>query len=148
MNTNQTVIIGNLVRDPEVKGTQSGKTWSRFTLAASRQIVNREAGEGKEAADFIPCVAWGQDAAAMNGYVKGDRLIVVGRFTSRSWQDQQGVKHYAQEITAEAVGVPVGGARSRQGTQSYAPAGSAPQNGAQGGFGQFGKARPDEDIPF
>lgn len=149
MNTNQITVIGNLARDPDVKGTQSGKTYCRFTLAANRQVVNRETGEVKTAADFVPCAVWGKDATAMASYVKGDRLLVVGRFTSRSWQDQQGQKHYMQEIAADIVAAPIGGVRSsasgpayeRPAAQApYTPQGNPQPYQGRGNFGQFGQA--------
>lgn len=41
--------IGRLVRDPEVRYTQSGKAVCRFTLAIDR----RRSTDGKQQADFI-----------------------------------------------------------------------------------------------
>lgn len=49
---NTWVGIGRLVRDPEVRYTQSGKAVCRFTLAIDRR------GNGEKQADFIQCVAW------------------------------------------------------------------------------------------
>ncbi len=46
---NHWVGIGRLVRDPNVKYTQSGKAYASFTLAIDR----RKSGDGKQQADFI-----------------------------------------------------------------------------------------------
>ena len=50
---NHWVGIGRLVRDPEVRYTQSGKACTNFTLAIDR----RRSGDGNQQADFIQCVA-------------------------------------------------------------------------------------------
>ncbi len=125
---NQVQIIGNLTKDVELKRTQSGKAFARFTVAASRTIETN--GEKKELTDFIPVVAWGfwaEGAAAR--LKKGSRAIVQGRYTSRSYEAQDGSKRYVTEVAADFIGEPV----------------SAPKQSA-GGFSQFGT--PQEDIPF
>ena len=55
---NTWVGIGRLVRDPEVRYTQSGKACVKFTLAIDR----RKSADGKQQADFVPCVAWEKTA--------------------------------------------------------------------------------------
>ena len=57
--------IGRLVRDPEVRYTQSGKACVKFTLAIDR----RKSADGKQQADFVPCVAWEKTAEIISQYV-------------------------------------------------------------------------------
>ena len=52
---NLVILTGRLTRDPELKFGQSGKAYSRFSLAVNR------AGK-KDEADFINCVAFGKTA--------------------------------------------------------------------------------------
>lgn len=132
MDINLITLVGNLVRDPQVKTTQTGKTFARFTVATSREIINSQTGEAKIYTDYNNCVVWGTDAQALNGVTKGQEVIVIGRSTTRSWE-QNGEKRFSQEIAADHVSV-VGK--------------KAPANWDQ--FSQaktpFGKA--DEEIPF
>ena len=51
---NHITIIGRLVRDPELRYTNSGKAFVTFTLAVDR----RKDKDGNKQADFIPCMAW------------------------------------------------------------------------------------------
>ena len=57
---NRIVIMGRLVRDPELRTTQSGVSVTRFTLAVDRDFKNRDSGEKNT--DFIDVVAWRQTA--------------------------------------------------------------------------------------
>lgn len=50
---NHVVLMGRLARDPELKYSQSGKAFSRFTVAVNREF-------NREEADFINCTAWGK----------------------------------------------------------------------------------------
>ena len=57
---NRIVIMGRLVRDPELRTTQSGVSVTSFTLAVDRDFKNRDSGEKNT--DFIDVVAWRQTA--------------------------------------------------------------------------------------
>lgn len=99
---NKVELIGRLTKDPEVKYTQSSNTQvSNFTLAVSRRFVK----EGEERqVDFINIVAWGKTAEFCSKYFrKGQQVAVVGRVQTRTWDDDQGQKHYVTEVVAEEV---------------------------------------------
>ena len=88
---NHFVGIGRLVRDPEVRYTQSGKACVKFTLAIDR----RKSADGKQQADFVPCVAWEKTAEIIGQYVtKGQKIAVEGRIQTRSYDAQDGNKRY------------------------------------------------------
>ena len=77
---NHWVGIGRLVRDPEVRYTQSGKACANFTLAIDR----RRSTDDKQQADFIQCVAWEKTAEIISQYVtKGQKIAVEGRIQTR-----------------------------------------------------------------
>ena len=54
---NTVSLQGRMVRDPELRRTNSGKAVTSFTLACDRDFKNQQTGE-KEV-DFLDCVAWG-----------------------------------------------------------------------------------------
>jgi single-strand DNA-binding protein len=71
-----------------------------FTLAVNREIKV----DGQPEADFIPIVAWGKTAEFCSKYfAKGQQVGVIGRIQQRSWDDQEGKKHYVTEIVADRV---------------------------------------------
>ena len=51
---NRVILIGRLARDPEIRYTQSGKAFCRFTIAVDRRFSRAAQQEGQQTADFIP----------------------------------------------------------------------------------------------
>ena len=60
------VLLGRLVRDPEVRYTTTGKCVCQFTLAVDRPFTNQD---GQREADFINIVVWGKTAGACKSAV-------------------------------------------------------------------------------
>lgn len=97
---NRVVLIGRLVRDPELRKTQNGTSVCSFTLAVNR----RQNQDGTQDADFINCVAWNKLADNIQLYQKkGNQLGIEGRINTRSYDNQQGQKVYVTEVVAENV---------------------------------------------
>ncbi len=98
---NRIVLIGRLVRDPELRYTGSGTAVSNFTLAVDRQRPNTQ---GKREADFIRIVAWSKQAETCSNYLSKGRLVVVdGRLQIGQYQGQDGQKRISAEVIAESV---------------------------------------------
>lgn len=140
---NQVMIIGNLARDPELRN--AGETpVCTFTVAVQRPY--RDA-QGNAPVDFLPVVAWralGENCAKY--LAKGHKCAVVGEINVRSWQDQQGQKRYATEITARSVEF-LGAPRGSQGGQTPPP--SEPPAFSAASYEQMGFAQVDNDeLPF
>ena len=96
--TNRVVLIGRLIRDPELRKTQTGKSVVSFTLAVNRKFSK------EEQADFINCVAWNQTADFMANYLtKGALISVEGSTQSRTYEGADGKTVYVQEVLAERV---------------------------------------------
>ncbi len=124
MNLNKAFILGNLTRDPELRQTASGQAVCSFGVATNRFYTDK-AGQKQKQTEFHSAVAWGRQAEIITQYLhKGSSILVEGRLQTRSWQDQQGVKHYRTEIVAEQIQL---GPRS---------------DGAGGGGGFGGDAEP------
>ena len=97
---NKVILMGRLTRDPEVRYTQTNNIQvTSFNLAINRRFVR----EGEERqADFINIVAWNKTAEFCNKYFKkGQQVAVIGRIQTRTWDDEQGQKHYVTEVVAE-----------------------------------------------
>lgn len=75
-------LVGRLVKDPELKRSQTGTAIVNFTLAIS---------EGKENTDFIDCRAFKISAENLANFKrKGDLIGVSGKIKKDVWKDQQG----------------------------------------------------------
>ncbi len=153
---NKVILAGRLVRDPEVRYTQTGKAVASFTLAVNRRF-SRNA-DPQNNADFIPIVVWDKLAEICgNNLVKGSQVLIEGRMQVRSYDAQDGSKRYVTEVIAQDIEFmgsrPAGApAPTRQyGSQSapmaqQAPASPTNMGGAAASFGS--EVPPDEEIPF
>ena len=99
---NKAILIGRLVRDPEINYTQgTGVAVAKFTLAVDRNFKNQN---GQREADFIPIVCWRKLAENVaNNLSKGRLVAVSGRIQTRSYQAQDGSRRYVTEIIADEV---------------------------------------------
>ena len=97
---NKVILMGRLTRDPEVRYTQTNNTLvASFSLAVNRRFVRP--GEERQA-DFINIVAWSKLGEFCSKYFKkGQQVGVIGRIQTRTWDDEQGQKHYVTEVIAE-----------------------------------------------
>jgi single-strand DNA-binding protein len=94
---NRVVMVGRIVKDPEVKKTQSNKTVANFTVAINDKY-------SKDKTDFINCVAWEKTADYLGNYVKKGNLIAVeGRISTRNYDGSDGKKVYITEVVCESV---------------------------------------------
>lgn len=100
---NKVQIIGNLGRDPEMRYTPNGKPVTSFTVAVLRSWLKPE-GERVEKTEWFNVVAWERLAEICNQYLtKGSAVYVEGRLETRSWEAENGQKHFRTEIIANEV---------------------------------------------
>ncbi|MGI6776741.1 MAG: single-stranded DNA-binding protein [Acetivibrionales bacterium] len=97
---NKVILMGRLTKDPEIRYTSNTNTAvCNFTLAVDRRFSRQ--GEEKQA-DFIPIVVWSKLAEFCGKYFqKGRQVAVVGRIQTRTWDDNEGKRHYVTEVIAE-----------------------------------------------
>lgn len=102
---NKVMIIGNLGRDPEMRYTPSGKPVTSFSVAVSRSFAKPE-GERTDVTDWFNVVAWGRLAEICSQYLtKGSMVYVEGRLETRSWEGDNGQKHFRTEVVASDVNI-------------------------------------------
>lgn len=99
---NRVILLGNLVRDPEIRYIQSGSAVAKFTIA-----VNPNKKEAKpEETTFVNIVAWERLAETCNTFLKkGSPVLVEGRLAIRSYEDQKLNDQNGQAIRRTAVEV-------------------------------------------
>ena len=96
---NKAELVGRLTKDPETKLTANQTQYCNFTLAVDRRFKDAN---GQRQADFINCVAWRQTADFIQKYFKkGSRIGVVGSIQTRTYDDQNGAKHYIVEVVVD-----------------------------------------------
>ena len=87
---NKVILIGNMVRDAEMRGRESKV--ASFTIAVSRSWKDKS-GIKQEATDYIKCVAFGSTAEIVSSYTsKGSRIAVDGELREEKYTSQSGEK--------------------------------------------------------
>ena len=121
---NKVILLGRLVRDIELRYTQSGYCVGNTGIAVTRKFKNAK-GETVEETCFIDVKFFGRTAEVANQYLrKGSKLAVEGRLKLEQWQDQSGQtrsKHVVEVESLEMLGSP----QNSGSTQNYAQSGGA-----------------------
>ena len=100
---NKVMLIGRLGKDPEMRFTPQGNAVATFSLATTRTWQGGDGSQHKET-EWHTVVAWNKLAEACNQHLRKGRLVYVeGRLQTRSWEDEQRVKHFRTEVIAEQV---------------------------------------------
>lgn len=148
---NKAILVGRLTKDPELRATPSGLSVCSFSIAIDRRFQKQ--GEQKQT-DFINCVAWRQTAEFVSKYFAKGRMIgVIGSIQTRSWDDNNGVKHYATEVVVDEAYFTEskGGGGTQEG--NYQPQSQKNNNIApsfSNGFddNDFRPIMSEDDLPF
>lgn len=152
---NHIVILGNLVRDPELKYTQSNKAVCSFTVAHNSKY---KAGDGtmKEDVIYLDCEAWNQTAEAIAKHLgKGRKILAEGFLKQDNWVDKNDgskrskiklkVERFYFVDSAKSVGGdphPAVGSTADAGRKPHPPRHNPP--GDVGGYEPIGEG----DIPW
>jgi len=98
---NRVVIVGRLVRDPELRKTNSDKAVASFTVAVDNRM---KAADGSKSASFIPVTVWNEQANNVCKYCrKGSLVGVDGRLQQRNFEKKDGTKASVLEVIADSV---------------------------------------------
>lgn len=141
---NKALLIGRLVRDPEVRYSQSENSTAiaRFTVAVDRKF--KKQGE-EQTADFISCIAFGKTAEFIEKYFsKGMKAVIEGRIQTGSYTNKDGHKVYTTDIAVENVEFCESKKDGGQSTSKPAPSEGLPDGN---GFMNIPDGI-DEELPF
>lgn len=160
MGWHQTVIIGNLGGDPELRYLQSGQAVCNFSVAVSERWRDRQSGEQRERTTWYRVAAWGPLGETCNQYLaRGRQVMVAGNVRARGYINNNGEAAASLDLTARDVqflGGRDGGSDQGGGQQGGGQRGG----GQRGGGGQQRQRRDDrasnypdspasvDDIPF
>lgn len=143
---NKVILMGRLTKDPELRYTSSSNIAKcTFTLAVDRRFTKQ--GEEKQA-DFFNIVAWRNQAEfCSKWFQKGKMVVVVGSLQNRSWDDNEGKKHYITEVIAEETYF--ADSKKSEGAPSQRSAGGSETGQADSGqVDGFYPTPEDDDLPF
>ncbi len=97
---NMVMLVGRLVRDPEIIERENGNKISRVTLAVNRKFKGTD---GIYHTDFIDCVLWNNIAKNVTDYcIKGDLIGIRGRIQVDNYE-KDGIKKKYTDVIAENI---------------------------------------------
>lgn len=99
---NHIVLMGRLVRDPEMRQTQSGVSVCSFAIACERDFADKATGD--RPCDFIEISAWRGTADFVCKYFAKGRMIAVdGRLEQQKYTDKEGKDRTSYKVIANSV---------------------------------------------
>jgi single-strand DNA-binding protein len=100
---NKVQLIGNLGNAPEIRTTDAGKKWAKFSIATN-EVYRNAKGEKVTETQWHNLVAWGKVAEIAEKYLhKGSEIAIEGKLMNRSYIDKEGVKKYVTEINVNEL---------------------------------------------
>lgn len=146
---NKVILLGNLVRDPELRVTPKGTAICTFTVAVSRQFKG-DGGDTREEVAFVDVTAWGKQAETIQKYcAKGKPLLVEGRLKLDQWDDKAtGAKRSKLGVILESFQF-VGGKQDDAATLAAKPDAAPPARPADRSQAESTSgSASDSDAPF
>lgn len=137
---NQVLLIGRLTKDPELKYSQSGKAFCRFSIAVTKEFNRNET-------DFFDCVAWNKTAEIIAEYMrKGKKIAIQGRLETGSYEKEgRNIKTYSI-IVDKFEFVDSAGGQGQQQSSSYSSQGT--QSKETFADNDNDEIMDDDDFPF
>lgn len=151
---NKASILGNAVKDPEIRNTQAGAKIANLVVATSEQWKDKNSGERKEKSEFHKIVVFNPHLVGIieTHIKKGSKIYVEGAIQTRKWTDQQGMDRYSTEIVMGQYGGTLlildkgsepSAAPAQQAAPRQEPTRQPPQQQQSYGGGPL-----DDEIPF
>jgi len=96
-NLNKVLLIGRLIKDPELKYTASQTPVCNACMATNKTWMKD--GTKQESTEFHNLLIWGKRGESFEKYlVKGREVYVEGELVTSSWEAKDGSKRYKTEI--------------------------------------------------
>ncbi len=150
---NKVILVGNLVKKPEIRHIPSGRAVARFQVATNEQIYNRETRQATDRTEYHRIVAWGPLAEFCDRFLEtGRQVMVEGRLRWRSWEDRDGNRRNSTEV--EAVNIVLLGKRVPPQAEAQVEAGNTEDfpEISEPATEEFPEETPstegDDEIPF
>ena len=99
---NKVFLLGNLARDPDLRGLNSGDSVCEMRLAVSRKYMV----QGRECQEvcYVDVIIFGKNACNCKQFLaKGSQVLVEGRLHLDEWVTRDGDKRSKLVVMAENV---------------------------------------------
>ncbi len=137
---NRVILLGTLVRDPEIRYVASGKAVTKFRIAVNPNKKDPRPDETL----FVDIIAWEKLGETCNTYLKkGSSALVEGRLDIRQYDDKDGNKRQATEIVINTMQMV-----DRQPRRDSSDGGGEPFGNGSAQRSGFDSEALDDEIPF
>lgn len=100
----QTMIVGNVGKAPDLRYTQSGASVCSFSVAVNKSWTDKQSGEKRTQTTWFKVSAWGSLADICNTYVKKGMLVMVtGEVSVSAYTNSAGEPAASLELKASEV---------------------------------------------
>jgi single-strand DNA-binding protein len=100
----QTIIMGNVGKEPELRYTANGTALCKFSVAVNETYI--QDGERKEKAIWYNVTAFGKGAENAGQYLeKGQQVLIRGKMNFGQFEKQDGSKGYSSDLIADPFGI-------------------------------------------
>lgn len=136
---NVVALVGRLVREAEVRYSNSGSAMVRFSIAVNRSRKMAD-GSWSDEASYFDCLYAGKSAENVSQYLeRGRQVAVQGELRQNRWTDQEGQTRSRVEIFVNSLSLLGGSGRETA---------SAPmQRSAQPSYSQSNSRVEERNIP-
>ncbi len=102
---NVITIVGNLTDDPELRYTPQGVAVTNVRVAVNQRFFNKDTNAWDERLDgFFTVNVWRDYAENVaESLRRGNRVLIMGRLISRSYEDKEGQTRWVTEIEADEI---------------------------------------------
>lgn len=138
---NEVVLIGNVVRDPDLRYTPAGDAVLGLGLAVNESWTDRQ-GQKQEKTHWIDATLWRELAESMKDLKKGDPVVIQGRLVNEAWTDKDGNKRNSTKVEATRVEALSRGAAAGQSGYAASPATPRTQTASSAARPQATRAQP------
>lgn len=137
MSVNKVILMGNVGKDPDIRTFDNGGAVAQFPLATTKRgFKTKDGKEVPERTEWHNIVLSNGLAKIAGQYVKkGDRLYIEGELRTRSYDDNNGTKHYITEVYVYDM-------------QMLTPKKDEQTGGQPGTVPTPPPPTPDDDLPF
>jgi len=103
VGVNQVMLLGNIVRAPELRRLPSGDAVVDFDLAVNKAYKDKS-GVLHEEVSFFSCTSFGIQAENVSKYcAKGREVFVLGELRQERWENDKGEKRSRVKVKCRQV---------------------------------------------
>ena len=138
------VLVGRIVKDPELRTATSGNSVASFTVACDNRMKNAD---GTRGTSFIGCVCFGPRAETVAKFTrKGSLVAVEGTLNQRKYTRKDGSTASVIEVICDSVQF-LDPKPANAGVEEIPPFDDAPAP-AEDSRNLDSLNLPDDDLPF